>query len=192
MLSCCLLRAGSARWRTCETLDYFRSNSSGQQIWRPLIWMVPPTSGFSYSRCRILTIFAFSAGKSDPYCVLQLGNDRLQSNTVYKNLHPEWNKVFTLWVCFSSASCESFYGTSPLNRCFVGVCCPPPRCPRSPVKDIHDVLLLTVFDEDGDKAPDFLGRVAIPLLSVRRRRHPNAEHQPICLHSAPKWKWRGR
>uniref|UniRef100_A0A3P9JGN7 Multiple C2 and transmembrane domain-containing protein 2 n=1 Tax=Oryzias latipes TaxID=8090 RepID=A0A3P9JGN7_ORYLA len=73
-------------------------------------------------------------GKSDPYCVLQLGNDRLQSNTVYKNLHPEWNKVFTF-----------------------------------PVKDIHDVLLLTVFDEDGDKAPDFLGRVAIPLLSIRNR-----------------------
>lgn len=36
----------------------------------------------------------------------------------------------------------------------------------SPVKDIHDVLELKVFDEDGDKAPDFLGRVAIPLLSV--------------------------
>lgn len=36
----------------------------------------------------------------------------------------------------------------------------------SPVKDIHDVLEVTVFDEDGDKAPDFLGKVAIPLLSV--------------------------
>lgn len=36
----------------------------------------------------------------------------------------------------------------------------------SPVKDIHDVLLVTIFDEDGDKAPDFLGKVAVPLLSV--------------------------
>lgn len=36
----------------------------------------------------------------------------------------------------------------------------------SPIKDIHDVLEVTVFDEDGDKAPDFLGKVAIPLLSV--------------------------
>lgn len=36
----------------------------------------------------------------------------------------------------------------------------------SPIKDIHDVLELTVFGEDGDKAPDFLGRVAIPLLTV--------------------------
>lgn len=73
-------------------------------------------------------------GKSDPFCVLELGNDRLQTHTIYKSLHPEWNKVFTF-----------------------------------PVKDIHDVLVVTIFDEDGDKAPDFLGKVAIPLLSIRRR-----------------------
>uniref|UniRef100_A0A671TH80 Multiple C2 and transmembrane domain-containing protein 2-like n=1 Tax=Sparus aurata TaxID=8175 RepID=A0A671TH80_SPAAU len=72
-------------------------------------------------------------GKSDPFCVLELGNDRLQTHTIYKSLHPEWNKVFTL-----------------------------------PVKDIHDVLVVNVFDEDGDKAPDFLGKVAIPLLSSFR------------------------
>ncbi|XP_020336306.1 multiple C2 and transmembrane domain-containing protein 2 [Oncorhynchus kisutch] len=71
-------------------------------------------------------------GKSDPFCVLELGNSRLQTHTIYKTLNPEWNKVFTF-----------------------------------PVKDIHDVLELKVFDEDGDKAPDFLGRVAIPLLSVQ-------------------------
>ncbi|XP_051953305.1 multiple C2 and transmembrane domain-containing protein 2 isoform X2 [Xyrauchen texanus] len=35
-----------------------------------------------------------------------------------------------------------------------------------PIKDIHDVLVLTVYQDDGDKAPDFLGKVAIPLLSV--------------------------
>ncbi|XP_054625887.1 multiple C2 and transmembrane domain-containing protein 2-like isoform X4 [Dunckerocampus dactyliophorus] len=72
-------------------------------------------------------------GKSDPFCVLELGNDRLQTHTVYKSLHPEWNKVFTF-----------------------------------PVRDVHEALLVTIFDEDGDKAPDFLGRVAIPLLSIRR------------------------
>ncbi|KFW63154.1 Multiple C2 and transmembrane domain-containing protein 2, partial [Pygoscelis adeliae] len=71
------------------------------------------------------------AGKKDPFCVLELGNDSLQTHTVYKNLNPEWNKVFTF-----------------------------------PIKDIHDVLEVTVFDEDGDKPPDFLGKVAIPLLSV--------------------------
>ncbi|XP_061591263.1 LOW QUALITY PROTEIN: multiple C2 and transmembrane domain-containing protein 2-like [Cololabis saira] len=72
-------------------------------------------------------------GKSDPFCVLELGNDRLRTHTIYKSLHPEWNKVFTL-----------------------------------PVKDIHDILVVTIFDDDGDKAPDFLGKVAIPLLSIRR------------------------
>ncbi|XP_044047445.1 multiple C2 and transmembrane domain-containing protein 2-like isoform X2 [Siniperca chuatsi] len=72
-------------------------------------------------------------GKSDPFCVLELGNNRLQTHTVYKSLYPEWNKVFTF-----------------------------------PVQDIHDVLVVTIFDEDGDKAPDFLGKVAIPLLSIRR------------------------
>ncbi|XP_010891012.2 multiple C2 and transmembrane domain-containing protein 2 [Esox lucius] len=71
-------------------------------------------------------------GKSDPFCVLELGNSRLQTQTIYKTLNPEWNKVFTL-----------------------------------PIKDIHDVLELTVFGEAGDKSPDFLGRVAIPLLTVQ-------------------------
>ncbi|XP_024863724.1 multiple C2 and transmembrane domain-containing protein 2-like isoform X2 [Kryptolebias marmoratus] len=73
-------------------------------------------------------------GKSDPFCVLELGSDRLQTHTVYKSLNPEWDQVFTF-----------------------------------PVKDIHDVLVVTIFDEDGDKAPDFLGKVAIPLLSIRER-----------------------
>ncbi|XP_036133765.1 multiple C2 and transmembrane domain-containing protein 2 isoform X2 [Molossus molossus] len=72
------------------------------------------------------------SGKSDPFCLLELGNDQLQTHTIYKTLNPEWNKVFTF-----------------------------------PVKDVHDVLEVTVFDEDGDKPPDFLGKVSIPLLSIR-------------------------
>lgn len=40
-----------------------------------------------------------SPGKSDPFCVLELGNDRLLTHTIYKSLYPEWNKVFTLSVC---------------------------------------------------------------------------------------------
>ncbi|XP_061590043.1 multiple C2 and transmembrane domain-containing protein 1 isoform X2 [Cololabis saira] len=71
-------------------------------------------------------------GKSDPFCVLELNNDRLQTHTVYKNLSPEWNKVFTFNV-----------------------------------KDVHSVLEVTVFDEDRDRSADFLGKVAIPLLSIR-------------------------
>ena len=36
----------------------------------------------------------------------------------------------------------------------------------SNVADIHDVLDITVYDEDKRGAPEFLGRVIIPLLHV--------------------------
>ncbi|KAL4005836.1 hypothetical protein ACER0C_005549 [Sarotherodon galilaeus] len=71
-------------------------------------------------------------GKSNALCVIELGNCKLQTHTVYKNVNPEWNKAFTF-----------------------------------PIKDITDVVELTVFDENGDKAPNFLGKVAIPLLTVK-------------------------
>ncbi|NXJ67657.1 MCTP1 protein, partial [Rostratula benghalensis] len=73
-----------------------------------------------------------SFSKSDPFCVVELNNDRLLTHTVYKNLNPEWNKVFTFNV-----------------------------------KDIHSVLEVTVYDEDRDRSADFLGKVAIPLLSIQ-------------------------
>ncbi|XP_063151484.1 multiple C2 and transmembrane domain-containing protein 1 [Candoia aspera] len=37
-------------------------------------------------------------GKSDPFCVIELNNDRLLTHTIYKNLNPEWNKIFTFNV----------------------------------------------------------------------------------------------
>ncbi|XP_068579748.1 multiple C2 and transmembrane domain-containing protein 2-like isoform X2 [Cebidichthys violaceus] len=78
-------------------------------------------------------------GKSNAFCVVELGNSKLQTHTIYKTLNPEWNKAFTF-----------------------------------PIKDIHDVIELTLLDENGDKAPDFLGKVAIPLLTVQNG-------QQICL-----------
>ncbi|XP_022065728.2 multiple C2 and transmembrane domain-containing protein 2 isoform X1 [Acanthochromis polyacanthus] len=78
-------------------------------------------------------------GKSNPLCVIELGNCKLQTHTIYKTVNPEWNKAFTL-----------------------------------PIKDIHDVIELTVLDENGDRAPTFLGKVAVPLLTVQNG-------QPICL-----------
>lgn len=36
--------------------------------------------------------------------------------------------------------------------------------PCSPVKDIHDLLVFTVMDEDSNGESDFLGKVAVPLL----------------------------
>ncbi|CAF4417721.1 unnamed protein product [Didymodactylos carnosus] len=36
-----------------------------------------------------------------------------------------------------------------------------------PVRDIHSVLEITVFDEDKNKTSEFLGKIAIPLLSIK-------------------------
>jgi len=44
-------------------------------------------------------------GKSDPYCVLELVNQRLQTHTQYKTLSPDWGKVFVLSVF---ALCKTF------------------------------------------------------------------------------------
>ncbi|XP_034089486.1 multiple C2 and transmembrane domain-containing protein 2 isoform X3 [Gymnodraco acuticeps] len=78
-------------------------------------------------------------GKSNPFCVVELGNSKLQTHTFYKTVNPEWNKALTF-----------------------------------PIKDIHDVIELTLLDENGDKAPNFLGKVDIPLLTVQNG-------QQICL-----------
>ncbi|XP_067358582.1 multiple C2 and transmembrane domain-containing protein 2 isoform X2 [Channa argus] len=78
-------------------------------------------------------------GKSNPFCVIELGNSKLQTHTIYKTLNPEWNKAFTF-----------------------------------PIKDINDVIELSILDENGDKAGNLMGKVAIPLLSVQNG-------QQICL-----------
>uniref|UniRef100_A0A8C6WW79 Multiple C2 domains, transmembrane 2a n=1 Tax=Neogobius melanostomus TaxID=47308 RepID=A0A8C6WW79_9GOBI len=75
-------------------------------------------------------------GKSNPFCVVEVGNSRLQTHTLYKTLNPEWNKALAF-----------------------------------PIKDIHEVMEITVLDESGDH---FLGKVAVPLLTVRNG-------QQICL-----------
>ncbi len=35
-------------------------------------------------------------GKSDPFAVVELNNDRVQTHTEYKTLTPSWQKVFQL------------------------------------------------------------------------------------------------
>ena len=35
-------------------------------------------------------------GKSDPFAVIELCNDRMQTNTEYKTLAPSWQKMFQL------------------------------------------------------------------------------------------------
>nr|CAD2187156.1 unnamed protein product [Meloidogyne enterolobii] len=70
-------------------------------------------------------------GKSDPFCVLELCNFRLQTHTEYKTLCPKWNCFFKL-----------------------------------PIKDVHQIIELTVYDEDPNKRVEFLGKIAIPLLNI--------------------------
>lgn len=36
------------------------------------------------------------AEKSNPFCLVELGNSKLQTHAVYKTLNPEWSKAFTL------------------------------------------------------------------------------------------------
>ena len=35
-------------------------------------------------------------GSSDPYVTLELGNWYSRTQTVYRNLDPDWNRLFTL------------------------------------------------------------------------------------------------
>jgi Ca2+-dependent lipid-binding protein len=35
-------------------------------------------------------------GASDPYCYVDLGNQRFRTRTIYKSVNPEWERVFTL------------------------------------------------------------------------------------------------
>ena len=35
-------------------------------------------------------------GKSDPFAVLELVNNRVQTNTEYKTLTPTWSRIFRL------------------------------------------------------------------------------------------------
>lgn len=37
-------------------------------------------------------------GKSDPFVVLELDNQRVQTHTEYKTVSPTWNRIFTLPV----------------------------------------------------------------------------------------------
>ena len=35
-------------------------------------------------------------GKSDPFCVIELNNDRVSTHTEYKTLAPSWQKIYQL------------------------------------------------------------------------------------------------
>lgn len=47
-------------------------------------------------------------GKSDPYGILQIGNQLFQSKTVKESLHPKWNEVYEV----TSVGCFSEWGVN--------------------------------------------------------------------------------
>ena len=92
-------------------------------------------------------------GKSDPFAVVEIVNDRLQTQTELKTLAPVWQKVFTLYVTL-------ILFDNLTNQQITLIC-------FSDIRDIHDIVEITVYDEDKDHKYEFLGRVQIPLLRVK-------------------------
>jgi Ca2+-dependent lipid-binding protein len=39
-----------------------------------------------------------------------------------------------------------------------------------PVQDIHSVMEITIYDEDTNKSNEFIGKIAIPLLAVKKKK----------------------
>ncbi|RXN30298.1 multiple C2 and transmembrane domain-containing 2-like protein [Labeo rohita] len=105
--------------------------------------------------------------QGDVFVRFKLGDQKYKSKSQVKKVYTQWRERFD-FNQFPDASSilEIEVVGKEGRRC--------EECYGHPVKDIHEVLEVTVFDEDGDKAPDFLGKVALPLLSIRNG------HQVAC------------
>uniref|UniRef100_H2Y6V8 C2 domain-containing protein n=1 Tax=Ciona savignyi TaxID=51511 RepID=H2Y6V8_CIOSA len=107
-------------------------------------------------------------GKSDPFCVVQLCNARAQTQTCYKTLDPVWNRVFTFGIhfCFFNQYFSSFIKLqhNSMHNTTLHQLKPINSTPHSPIRDIHDVFDICIFDSDNVTDREFLGRVAIPIL----------------------------
>ena len=88
-------------------------------------------------------------GLSDPFCVVQLNNERYVTQTDCNNLSPYWGKVFQF----------------------------------TNIKDICDVLEITVYDENFDHKYDLLGRLKIPLLKIENNKKKWYMLKRKCLRS---------
>ena len=57
-----------------------------------------------------------------------------------------------------------------------------------PVQDIHSVLELTIFDEDVNKNPEFIGKVALPLLAVSETKKKKKKTKMFCFSKDFQWR----
>ncbi|XP_048487367.1 multiple C2 and transmembrane domain-containing protein isoform X6 [Plutella xylostella] len=131
--------SGTTQSETITDLTSYRENPRDREIIeRRYAWyrLNETASGVGWLCVKVYGAKGLAAadlgGKSDPFCVLELGNARLQTHTEYKTLTPNWMKIFTFTV-----------------------------------KDIASILEITVYDEDSDHKVEFLGKLALPLLTIR-------------------------
>ena len=79
-------------------------------------------------------------GKSDPFCVVRLGDVEFRSEVVPRTTEPHWGERF-----------------------------------HFAVTDMTETLHLWVYDRDRFHDPEFLGRLAVPLLAMCARNCPESE-----------------
>lgn len=59
-------------------------------------------------------------GKSDPYGILQIGNQLFQSKTIKESLHPKWNEVYEVT---SLGTPLGVWGGESLQQCRLYIIC---------------------------------------------------------------------
>ncbi|XP_052740715.1 multiple C2 and transmembrane domain-containing protein isoform X7 [Bicyclus anynana] len=97
--------SGTTQSETITDLASYRENPRDIEIIeRRYTWyrLNETTSGVGWLCVKVYGAKGLAAadlgGKSDPFCVLELGNSRLQTHTEYKTLTPNWMKIFTFTV----------------------------------------------------------------------------------------------
>ncbi|XP_050356679.1 multiple C2 and transmembrane domain-containing protein-like isoform X4 [Nymphalis io] len=97
--------SGTTQSETITDLASYKENPRDVEIIeRRYAWhrLNETTSGVGWLCVKVYGAKGLAAadlgGKSDPFCVLELGNARLQTHTEYKTLTPNWMKIFTFTV----------------------------------------------------------------------------------------------
>ncbi|KAJ0171904.1 hypothetical protein K1T71_012667 [Dendrolimus kikuchii] len=97
--------SGTTQSETITDLSSYRENPRDREIIeRRYAWyrLNENSSGVGWLCVKVYSAKGLAAadlgGKSDPFCVLELGNARLQTHTEYKTLTPNWMKIFTFTV----------------------------------------------------------------------------------------------
>lgn len=97
--------SGTTQSETITDLTSYKENPRDREIIeRRYLWyrLNENSSGVGWLSVKVYSakglVAADLGGKSDPFCVLELGNSRLQTHTEYKTLTPNWMKIFTFTV----------------------------------------------------------------------------------------------